>query len=216
LWRYDKRPANGAAFVYHATELIGAHSPDAEAVCEYTTAVLDALDLKWGMTHTEVIMTKDGCRLVEVNCRQHNMDFAPITMACIGYNALDMLLCAYLGDSGCVPGSEDMCLEWSLLPDRPVLRAFGSMVHLVNHAEGKLVAVNEDALREIQAMESVLDLQVYNSFLEPGRDITATIDIRSDAGWVQLINDDPEAFVRDYDRIVELMPTLFLVEEDKR
>lgn len=215
LWRYDKRAANGRSFVYHATELIGAHTREAEAVCDYSKSVLDALDLKWGMTHTEVIMTKDGCRLVEVNCRQHNMDFAPITMACIGYNALDMLLSAYLGDSGCVPGSEEMCLEWSLLPDRPILRAFGAMVHLVNHVEGKLVAVNEDALREIQAMESVFDLQVYNSFLELGTDITATVDIRSDAGWVQLINDDAEAFVRDYDRIVELMPTLFFVVKEK-
>ena len=216
LWRYDKRPANGRSFVYHATELVDTHTPDAEVLCEYAKSALDALDLKWGMTHTEVIMTKDGCRLVEVNCRQHNMDFAPITMACIGYNALDMLLSAYLGGGPCVPEQKEMCLEWSLLPDRPVLRAFGAMVHFVNHVQGTLIGVNEDALREIQAMESVLDLQVYNPFLELGKEIMPTVDIRSDAGWVQLINDDSEAFVRDYNRIVELMPILFFVQQDKQ
>lgn len=212
VWRYDKRPANGRSFVYHATELVDTHTPDAEAICEYTKDALDALDVKWGMTHTEVIMTKDGCRLVEVNCRQHNMNFAPITMACIGYNALDMLLAAYLGDGPCAPDKRDMCLEWSLLPERPVLRAYGAMVHFVNHAKGTLIGVNEDALREIQGMESVVDLQVYNPFLQLGSEIFPTVDIRSDAGWAQLMNDDEEAFVRDYDRIVELMPTLFFVQ----
>lgn len=212
VWRYDKRPANGRSFVYHATELVDTHTPDAEAICEYAKEALDALQIKWGMTHTEVIMTRDGCRLVEVNCRQHNMNFVSISMACIGYNALDMLLAAYLGDGPCAPDKEGMCLEWSLLPDKPVLRAFGAMVHFVNHARGTLIGVNEDALREIQGMESVWDLQVYNSFLEIGREITPTLDIRSDAGWAQLINDDEEAFIRDYNRIVELMPTLFFVQ----
>ena len=212
LWRYDKRPANGRSFIYHATELVDTHTPDADAICEYAKDALDALDIKWGMTHTEIIMTRDGCRLVEVNCRQHNMNFAPITMACIGYNALDMLLAAFLGDGPCATDKEGMCLEWSLLPDRPVLRAFGAMVHFVNHAQGTLIGVNEDALREIQRMESVWDLQVYNPFLDLGREITPTLDIRSDAGWAQLINDDEEAFVRDYNRIVELMPTLFYVQ----
>jgi hypothetical protein len=208
VWRYDKRPANGRSFVYHATELVDAQ----ESICEYALQALNVLGIRWGMTHTEIILTKDGCRLVEVNCRQHNMDFSPLTMACIGYNALDMLLAALLGDGPCLPGSEDLRLEWSLLPDRPVLRAHGAMVHLVNHAHGKLVGVNEDALNEIQAMESVLHLQVYPHFLEMGNEILATIDIRTDAGWVQLINDDAQAFAKDYNRIVELMPTLFVAE----
>ena len=62
-------------------------------------------------------------------------------------------------------------------------------------------------------MESVCDLQVYNSFLEIGRKIMPTVDIRSDAGWAHMMNDDREAFIRDYNRIVELMPQLFFVQD---
>ena len=217
LWRYDKRPANGAAFVYHATELVGGHTPEAEIVCEYTQQALDALGLKWGLTHNEVILTRQGPRLVEVNCRQHNMDFAPIAMACIGYNALDMLLSSYLfNNNGFQAQDDSMALAWDLLPDRPVTRAFGAMVHLVNHQKGKLVAVNTEGLTEMQEMESVLDMHVYPHFLEEGAEIAPTVDIRTDSGWVQLINDDQEAFQRDYNRIVELMPTLFVVEEESQ
>jgi hypothetical protein len=215
VWKYDKRPANGASFVYFATKIY--NEKDGSVVCDYAKQCLDALDVKWGLTHNEVILTADGPRLVEVNCRQHNMDFYPLTMACIGYNAFDMLLAAYLGgqDPGSYPpNTEGERLDWDLLPDIPSKKMNGAMVHIVNYARGTLAYVNEVALMEIQSMESVLDLEVYGSFLELGNEIAPTLDIRSDAGWVQLVNDDPEAFRRDYDRIVELMPTLFEVEDE--
>jgi hypothetical protein len=213
IWIYDKRPANGASFVYYSTQLYDGEL--APAIYDYAVKSLDALGLRWGLTHVEVIITDDGPRLVEVNCRQHNMDFAPLTMGCVGYNAWDMLLAAYLG--GNAPSSypaeyEKQRIDWDLLPDIPSTRINGAMVHLVNYAGGTLTGVNEAALMEIQNLESVLDLEVYGSFLEMGNDITPTTDIRSDAGWVQLLNPDEEAFQRDFDRIIELMPTLFQVE----
>ena len=40
-----------------------------------------------------------------------------------------------------------------------------------------------------------------------------TTDIRSDAGWVQLINEDADSLQRDYEQIVKWMPTMFQVTE---
>ena len=210
LWRYDKRPANGASFVYHATELIEANdSQVGRNVCAYAMQALDALGVKWGTTHTEVIMTSHGPRLVEVNCRQHNMDFAPLTMACMGYNSLDMVLDAYLGDGGRVEKE----MSWDDYPTLPSIRAHAAMVHLVNYSKGKLSGVNGEALNEIQSLDSVMEMEVYPSFLEMGKEIAPTVDIRSDAGWIQLVNDDAQTFQRDYQRILDLMPTLFFTEE---
>ena len=209
LWRYDKRPVNGASFVYHGTELIEANESEiGNIICEYAMKVLNSLGLKWGTTHTEVIMTCDGPRLVEVNCRQHNMDFAPLTMACIGYNSLDMMLDSYLGDGPIVKE-----ITWEDYPTLPSSRAHAAMVHLVNHATGKLSGLNGEALNEIQRLDSFLDMEIYPRFLEMGSEISPTVDIRSDAGWVQLINDDEDAFQRDYQQIIDMMPTLFLTEE---
>ena len=213
IWKYDKRPANGAPFVYYATKICD--ESDAKLVFNYLSRCLDALGIRWGLSHNEVIITADGPRLVEVNCRQHNMDFCPITMACIGYNALDMLLSAYFGgkDPDFYPAeAEGERLDWDLIPTIPAKRMHGAMIHLVNYQQGKLAEVNEIALREIHEMESVLDMQVYGAFLEIGAEISPTRDIRSDAGWVQLINEDQEQFQKDFERIVELMPSLFIVE----
>lgn len=143
------------------------------------------------------------------------MDFAPLTMACIGYNSLDMLLAAFLGgneEDSYPPGTEDMRLDWDSLPDLATTRAYGAVVHLVNFQDGILLSVNEEAIAEIEEMESVFAMEIYPSFLEVGSPIIPTIDIRTDAGWVQIINDDREAFQRDYERIVELMPQLFIVD----
>lgn len=213
IWIYDKRPANGAPFVYYATRLYDGEL--GQTLHDYLSKVLDALGIRWGLSHNEVIITNDGPRLVEVNCRQHNMNFLPLTMSCYGYNALDMLLAAYLGDQpeDSYPAeSAHLRLDWDLLPSIPKKRMHGQMVHLSSFVEGKLISVNEMALMEIQQMESVIDLEVYSPFLQIGNQIERTIDIRTDCGWVQMVNPDEVAFSRDFERIVELMPTLFVVE----
>ena len=216
LWRYDKRPCNGAPFCYFATELIDATQSEIGAsVCRYAQSCLEVLGHRWGLSHTEVIVTSKGPRLVEVNCRQHNMDFAPITMACIGYNAFDMLLAAYLGDEPVhtfPPDTENIRLDWDSLPDLPALRLCGAMVHLVSFASGQLKEVQFPKLGEIHNMESCMEMEVYPEFLQVGEMLRKTTDIRSDAGWVQIVNDDKDNLKRDYDRIVELMPQLFTTE----
>ena len=202
VWRYEKKPANGASFCYFQTRLVDATmDPVVDDVCQYVITTLKSLGIRYGLSHNEVIVTADrGPMLVEVNCRQHNMDFAPLTMACIGYNALDMLLVAMFGDEE----------NWSNFPGIPVLRGHGCMVHLVNFAKGFLKDVKY--LDKMSSLDSFLDGEVYEYFLEPGQKIEPTVDIRSDAGWVQLINENEKDLVKDYKQIVEWMPTMFEVE----
>ncbi|KAL7570473.1 hypothetical protein ACA910_004257 [Epithemia clementina (nom. ined.)] len=200
---------------------------------DHVRQVLDALGIQYGLTHTEVIFTRDDGRgpvLVEVNCRQHNMDFLPIVMACIGYNALDMTLAALLeeendGDNNGSGNDNDEESVWDLYPENPSLRRFGCMVHLVNFAQGILRRVRY--MPEMSELPSFYQGQLYESFQPPEDDddddsndraedqdkmIQPTVDIRSDAGWVQLINDDYEQLQRDYHHIVDWMPSMFDVE----
>jgi biotin carboxylase len=60
VWVYDKREANGAPFVYFGDIPIDSESPEAKMVIPYVRGVLDAMGIKHGPTHAEVIITPDG------------------------------------------------------------------------------------------------------------------------------------------------------------
>lgn len=63
----------------------------------------------------------------------------------------------------------------------------------------------------IEELESVRELEIYASF-EVGEMVTPTVDIRTDAGYVLLVHDDPEVVERDYRAIAELQPEIIQVE----
>ena len=74
VWVYDKRPANGAAFVYFGMVHVDSNSLEAKLLINYTNQVLDALGMKNGASHNEVILTPSGPCLVEMNCRAQGGD----------------------------------------------------------------------------------------------------------------------------------------------
>ena len=212
IWKYDKRAVNGAPFVYHSTQLVSGEGEVEQEACNYIFKALESLDIRWGLSHVEVIAEtspetgKIRVRLVEVNCRQHNTNFCPLCDACVGYNAMDMVLAAYLGDNN------GQGLPWDEVPTLPKTRALGAIVHFVSHVEGKISRIRYDILEEMEDLTSVMDFFVYPQFMEVGNEIKPTIDIRSDTGWAHLMNDDADEFQRDYDRLVERMEKMFEVE----
>lgn len=97
LWRYDKRPTNDAAFVYYGLRLF--ETPDRareEALAAYAHACLDALGIRSGFSHAEVMWLEGEDRpcLVEVGARPHGGEgtFVALTEAPIGYNQLSVAL----------------------------------------------------------------------------------------------------------------------------
>lgn len=60
VWVYDKRPANGSAFVYYGMLPVAIDSPEAKILISYTRRVLDAIGIRNGPSHGEVMMTADG------------------------------------------------------------------------------------------------------------------------------------------------------------
>jgi biotin carboxylase len=69
LWEYDKRAHAGHEFVYFGMVSVAGTSAIGAALCAYTLRVLDALGIRHGAGHAEVIITKDGPCLVEVGAR---------------------------------------------------------------------------------------------------------------------------------------------------
>lgn len=52
--------------------------------------------MRIGTAHVEVMLTQDGPRLIEYNGRWHLTDFRQLCDDCVGYNAIDATVDAYL------------------------------------------------------------------------------------------------------------------------
>jgi len=187
-WVYDKRPANGGEFVYYNMLPVPSDSDVAQVIIPYIRGVIDALKIKHGPTHAEVMMTADGTPcLVEMNCRAHGWDGAwvPLCKALTGnYSQVDAAADALLeGDA------------FNLLPDvYPAFKAGGQMVELVSNFKGVIRGL--PGYDKIRALPSFSFMEV-GSHIAVGAQLQKTIDLFTSAGAVILCHQDPEVVARD-------------------
>merc|ERR1711920_381899 len=101
IWVYDKRAVNGAAFVYHGMLPVASDSAEAKILIPYVRGVLDALQIKFGPSHGEVMMTAHDPCLVEMSWRAHGGDGTWCTLARSltgGHTQLDATIDAFVDD----------------------------------------------------------------------------------------------------------------------
>jgi len=69
LWEYHKIPTPGGAPLYDRTRLVRTLEPEHHAILAYAFQVLDALGIRVGPAHTEVMLTAQGPVLIESGAR---------------------------------------------------------------------------------------------------------------------------------------------------
>lgn len=203
VWEYDKRPANGAHFVYFGIHLRAVDDDKLELISSYICQVLDALEIKHGPGHAEVKWLKeDEPCLVEIGSRCHGGGgtFVNMVNRCIGYNQVTTTLDSYLNPEA-----------FEAIPDRPtVLKEECCDVTLVSYKEG--ILKDYPGMKEIEAMPSFMSSMIL---LHPGDRVAKTIDMFNYPGSILLCNADKAQMQADFDRIRELEKDGFcsLVEE---
>merc|ERR1719382_2165797 len=204
IWVYNKRAVNGAAFVYHGMLPVPSDSPEAQVLIPYVRGVLDALQIRNGPTHGEVMMTPDGPCLVEMNCRAHGGDGAwmPLAQALTGgYSQVDAAADSFLDAQ-----------KFDELPDRPPspFLAAGQEVMLVSFAEGKVTSC--PGYERIKALDSFVYLE---SAIDAGCRIDYTTDLFTNVGSAILMHTDEAQLRSDIEAIrkMEKDCALFGLEE---
>lgn len=204
LWVYDKRPCNGSQFVYFGMLPVPSDSEVAQQLIPYVRGVLDALQIRHGPTHGEVILTADGPCLVEMNCRAHGGDgsFVPLARALTGgYSQVDAAVDAFLDKEA-----------FARLPERPPspFLALGQCLDLVSMQEGTIAATpGYEAIRRLPSFVSL------ETCLKVGSHVERTVDMFSQVGSATLIHADPAVLARDIEAIrqMEVSGTMFELEE---
>ncbi|MGE5282763.1 MAG: ATP-grasp domain-containing protein [Chloroflexota bacterium] len=187
VWR-DNKLRRGANFIYDYEELLPRHGEQQDQVVPYVEAVLDALGIRYGPAHTEVMLTATGPVLVESAARMHGS---------VPDDVVDR----------CTPSPQALTAEAYLDPgsvarraQRPYELAAGAYcVMLISQHEGRIVG--DAGLREIEALPSFAGTI---SMLGPGDQLKRTIDLFSCPGIIYLVDPDRTRLKADYDRIREL------------
>jgi len=203
VWVYDKRPANGSAFVYFGCIPVDPRSPEGRILIPYVRGVLDALGVRNGPSHGEVMITTDGPCLVEMNCRAHGGDanWRPLCRALTGgYSQVGATVDAYLEPS-----------EFDRLPNTlpSPFKAAGQEVILVSYSSGKVAST--PGFEVLKALPSFLS---FESSFQKGSDVDYTVDLITCIGSVILMHPDPEVLQRDIDflRHMEKINGFFVYE----
>ena len=203
LWVYDKRKANGGDFVYFGMKPVDPSTDVAKILINYTRRTLDCLGIKHGPTHSEIMMTKEGPCLVEVNCRVHggNGSWAPLARALTdGYSQVDAS-----ADAFCDQDAFDK------IPGRPCypFKAAGQEVMLVSFSKGKVKSTpGYDVLKMLPSfvhMEGKVPI---------GAQVDYTQDLITAIGSVTISHSDPEIVKRDiqFIRLLEQINGFFVYE----
>jgi len=187
VWR-DNKLRRGANFIYDYEELLPRHGEQQDQVVPYVESVLDALGIRYGPAHTEVMLTASGPVLVESGARMHG-------------SVPDEIV------DRCTPSHQTLTAEAYLDPhsvarraQHPYELAAGAYcVMLISQHEGRIVG--DTGLREIEALPSFAGTI---SMLGPGDTLKRTIDLFSCPGIIYLVDPDRGQLKADYDRIREL------------
>jgi biotin carboxylase len=187
LWFIVKRRYNSGDFVCDYNELLS-HSETHGDIVRYTFAVLDALGIRQGAAHTELIVTDEGPVLVETGARLHGSGFPAYSRECIGYGQVDLTVDAYVDERAFEEKSRaPYALQKKLV-----------IVDLISRAEG--------ILKDLPHLADIRSLPSYHSmklFARPDTYIKKTVDVFTSPGFVVLIHPEMETIRRDYAYIRE-------------
>jgi biotin carboxylase len=96
LIKYHKTTSGGRQTVFDYVEFVPFDKQVLGDLFEYTQKVLDALGVRWGATHTEVMLTKNGPRLIESSARMIGGPVVGFARAATGSSQADKLVEIYV------------------------------------------------------------------------------------------------------------------------
>lgn len=193
IWLETKRhaPAGRASdgsrraatpFSYDTFQLLPGDDPLARHLTAWLVEVLDALEIRWGPAHTELILTPRGPRLIDFGARLDGVLLPALNEACLGKSPVQLTADAYLD-----PGAWE---DWARAPYR--LKSHATMVVVDNPRSGRLR--DDSGLRALSQLPSYHALRPRWS---PGEDVPESRDAFTYHSIVTLVAPEAEVVRAD-------------------
>ena len=199
IWLCRKVPSPSGTPLDVYSDLIDSTSPLANLLTEYVFRVLDATDISWGASHSEIILSDSGPVLVEVGARLMGGSFDFNQLIRTGaYSQLETLVDAYVDPE-----------QFDRKASRSYQRTHS--VRTVDFQPTQSGVISGIRLDNIRSWDSYL-----MDYLAVGKGdvLAAPFDRNSHVGYVTLAHRDRDVVSRDYERLRQLEPTIFEVERE--
>lgn len=184
LIRYNKTSAGERMTVFDHTEFLPYDEAQYGELLAYIGRALDAVGIRWGAAHSEVMLTAQGPRLIEVGARTCGGPVLGFSRLATGSSQLERVVEAYV-DGQIATASYDF--------KQTVVPVF-------------LIAPHAGILRNVEVLDEVRGLPTHASshiWRGNGVRVPRTIDTLTSLGIVGLAG-EREAVFADYRRIREL------------
>lgn len=191
--RYGKTGNPRHAAVYRSIEYLPYDLPGHREILDYVRRVLDALGIRFGAAHTEVMVTSEGVRLIETGARVAGGGLPATSRLATGHSPVDRLVSAIDGRLGRT--DYDMVL--------PVMVAF-----FIARQDG--IAVNAEVFDAVRELDSHRFSRIG---FRTGEMVSSTADLITTmkSGWTLLANPDRLRLYADYRAVLDIERS-FMVE----
>lgn len=182
IQRYEKISYNSYP-IYRYLEVMDPNSPEWKVCHEYVFPVLDAIGLKNGFGHTELFLTKNGPRLIEVN---------PRISGAAGF--INKLAEKTLHTNQPKVLVEELTSKTYTVPS--TLFQHGRCVFLQNWQARKMGNLNVELLKSLPSYTEHLMLK------NTGHDLQSPQNLLDTVGFVLLVNPDKNQLLADYAKLI--------------
>jgi len=186
--RYLKLTTDCSRVIYRHSEFMSPAKDEFRELIEYATRVNDAVGVRYGAAHHEIIWTKSGPTLVEVNARMHGGDATKALRCCHPVSQLDLAVDAHV--------APDAFAEKAKQPFR--FSRYLIAHFLISKSAGSVSAVATEAT--LRTIPSYLGA----SLPKVGASITKTISLTTAPGYIWLANEDEAALWRDQQLLMDM------------
>lgn len=190
LIKYNKTAVGDRKTVFDHVEFVPYDKDLLGGLLDYTKNVLDALGVRWGATHTEIMLTKNGPRLIESSARMIGGPVVGFARAATGSSQADKLVEIY--------GDGDVHTKEYVFK-KTVVPVF-------------LKAVTQGTVSNLEVFDraSQLSTLLYKYiWVKNGDIVPQTMDYLTAIGIIALAGDRPSIFL-DYNKIREMESQLII------
>lgn len=187
ICRYQKLDRGAQFGVYESLHVIDYRTPERESLVPYVETVLDALGVRFGLAHSEVMLTATGPVLIETGARAAGAALPSLCELATGDNSIDRL-------AGVLAGRPDpqvgYTVDWHV-----------AAVYFVAARAG--VVHNVEAYSALHTLPSCRHVQLN---VRDGDWVPATAGLLSTMalGWAVLAHRDADQIHRDHQRLREI------------